>query len=122
MAKASTKRVAKKLREKAAAATAVADSMESKLSNGVIELGIDEMLKYKLLAMITAVQKHEAEKATVQAKIDEAERDKKRVINEILESHKERLQGKYKMETVSFDDGTAIFSLKESEENEGKES
>ena len=113
MAKASAKRVAKKLREKAAAATAVADAIEAKPSNGLIELDVGEALKYKLLAMQNALEKHIAEKATVEAKIAEAERDKARVINEIVESFEDRLEGKYKLDIVSFVTGKGVFSLKE---------
>ncbi len=119
MTQSSVQRKAKKMQAKAAEATAAAEAIEvATKTNGHIELAVSDALKYKLMAMQTAVEKHQAEMETVQARLAESERDKARVILEIVASLEDRLEGKYNMDAMSFITGKAVFSLKEPEVEE----
>jgi hypothetical protein len=81
--------------------------------NGLVKFQVDDVLRYKLFGMHMAVQKLEAEKATVETKILAAQADKQRVVQEILSAHEKRLKGNYNMSDIDFGTGLGTFSAKE---------
>lgn len=85
---------------------------KAKPQNGILELPVSDVLKFKLQMLAERLDKHKAEMKVIETHISATMVERNKVVAEITKEHEERLENLYEMQEMSFITGIAKFALK----------